>query len=155
MFAIEHIEHCSLNSLSNTSNTSNIVRLTRCRTCRTLFVCQVIKHASSRASCYILCCNLYTWLFRAKLVTLSLFLKIFVLKVKRSSYYVLLATKSSSCCIRNRTLRYTSRYCLRTLLSLWLFLYCHERLLVSFKVFEMCLCEQVVRKHVIIFSWSQ
>jgi hypothetical protein len=71
MFAIEHVEHCSLSSLSNTSNMSNIARLARDRTCRTLLVCQVIKHVNSRASCYTLCYSLYTWLFRARLVTID------------------------------------------------------------------------------------
>jgi len=151
MFAIKHVEHCSLSSLSNMSN---IVRSTCCRTCRALFVCQVVEHVGNRALCYMLRRKLHTTLFRARLVTLFLLLKIFVSKVKRFFYYVLLATKSPSYRIRNRTLQYINKYCLRTLLTLWSFLYSYKRLFVSFEVFEMCLCEQIVRKHVVIFFRS-
>jgi len=66
MLAIEHVERCSLSLLSSMSSAA---RLACCRACRTLLACQVVEHAGSRASCYMLCRRLYTTLFRARLVT--------------------------------------------------------------------------------------
>ena len=100
MFVVEHVEHCSLCSLSNTSNASNIARLTRYRTRRThrtLFAQFAIEHVehcsfakSSNMQAIVLratCCVVINIprCFELKLVTLSFFSKIFVLKAKRSS----------------------------------------------------------------------
>jgi len=142
---------------------SSAARSVRCRACRALLAQFVVEHVERCSP--VKSSSLWVVVLRAtycavgyvphcselRLVTLSPSSKVFVPKAKRSSYHVSSATKPPSCRIRNRTLRYINRYCLRTLLSLWSFLYRHERLLVSFEVFGMCSCEQIVREHVLIF----
>jgi len=97
MLAVEHVEHCSLSSLSSMSSASSTARLARCRACQALLAqlavehvehCSLVKLSSMqiivlRATCCVVV-NI-SRCFRARLVTLFLFSKIFVLKVKRLS----------------------------------------------------------------------